>query len=91
MFGSDIANSPFSRNVSEFHTERLLGLIEDAEKCGGEVIVGGTEDGSVKEKYFPPTLVHMGAAADLVGGGGKAKVLSEEVRRARDQRVTRGQ
>jgi len=80
MYGLDIKSSSFSRNVSEFHTDRLLSLIDDAKKCGGEILTGGTEESKVKEKYFPPTLIRMGDAEGSKGGKtSKAKILQEEI------------
>ena len=45
-----IRASTFARNVSEKSTQRLIDLVKDAEKKGGEIIVGGHEGADVKEK-----------------------------------------
>ena len=52
-FGEDPqVSSDLGRMVNEFHTKRVLKLIENS---GGEVVLGGT--GSVESRYIAPTII----------------------------------
>ena len=53
FYGEDPSKSDdYGRIVNEFHTKRVLGLIENS---GGEVLVGGR--GDPKEKFIEPTII----------------------------------
>ena len=74
MFGDDVKGGGiFSRNVSEFHTQRLVDMVKECEankKC--TIVMGGSKDASVKDRYLAPTIVLMDSPQDV-------KILKEEI------------
>lgn len=67
MYGEDAKASKFySRMINEFHTKRVLDLIQNS---GGKILCGG--NGDVKEKYIEPTIIETPKA--------DSKLMCEEI------------
>lgn len=56
LYGKDRQHSELSRIVNEAHTNRLIGMIQDAEQLGAKILMGGPRF-DVHDKFIDLTLV----------------------------------
>ena len=67
--GQGIQNGSYNRMVNQRHFQRVVGLLEDAQNKGAEVIFGGDHDAA--DRYIEPTLLR-GVTDDM-------RVMKEEI------------
>jgi len=77
FFGGDVANSPdFARICTVAQAERLVAIIQEAEKAGAVVVCGGSKMCDAQRKYVAPTVLRCDA---LLLSAPTAKILTEEL------------
>jgi acyl-CoA reductase-like NAD-dependent aldehyde dehydrogenase len=71
QFGTNPETGELARIVNTEGAQRVVNLIEDAEKLGGKVICGGSKVCNAKNKYICPTII--------LDPPKEAKILNQEV------------